>query len=123
MSVPEQPVAHPPDVEHEGAVTARGKPAPQARGVRVERPRLPERLESPHLAQELLLREDARGVRRELEQQLVLLRRQVDAGAVDGDPPRRPVDLDLADLEAVDDERLGSPQDRPDPSQQGLVSQ
>src|SRR5919206_2226783 len=112
MSVSEQPVAHPPDVDHERSFACSGEPSAQAGGVRIECPRLAERLEAPDLAQQLLLGEDADRVGRELEQQFVLLRGQVDTHAVDGYAPRRAIDLDLADLEAVGGERLGSPQHR-----------
>src|ERR671935_249580 len=59
MSVLEQPVAHPPHVEHERSVALGGEPAAQPGGVRVERAGAAERLEAPHVAQELLLGEHA----------------------------------------------------------------
>src|SRR5919108_5145763 len=111
MSVSEQPVAHPPDVENERsvAVADSGEPPSQTGRVRVECARTSERLKAPYLAEELLLREDARGIRGQLEQQLVFLGGQVDSLAADGHAPRRAVDLDVADLEAIGGQRLRPP--------------
>src|ERR671929_1171348 len=99
MSVFEQPVAHPPDVDDERTSAGAGELAAQAGRVRVQGARLADRAEAPDLAQQLFLREDAARLRCELEQQLVLLRRQVDPLAADRDatgeggafpaPPRR----------------------------------
>ena len=57
--------------------------APKARGVRVERPRPCGRAVVPHLVQQLLLREHTLGLARELNEQLVLLLREMDPPAAD----------------------------------------
>ncbi len=54
-------------------------------------------------------------------QQLVLLRREHDALAADGDPPRRAVDLDLPRFETLDLGRRHAPQDRADARDQLVV--
>src|ERR671933_1337705 len=96
MSVFEQPVAHPPHVEDERPVASSGELAAKAGRMRIQSSRLTERAEAPDLPQELLLREDAARLRGELQEQLVLLRRQVDPLAADGDAAGRPVDLERA---------------------------
>ena len=57
--------------------------AAKTRGVRVERPRPRRRAVLPHLVEELLLREHALGLARELDEELVLLLGQVDSPAAD----------------------------------------
>src|SRR5438105_4029198 len=123
MSVFEQPVAHPPYVEDERPFAASGELAAKAGRVRVERPRLAERAEAPDLAQELLFREDAARIGGELQEQLVLLRGQVDPPAADRDAAGRPVDLDRADADEVGDGRRRPPQDRPDAREQLVVEE
>src|SRR6266545_8282201 len=73
-----QPVAHPPHVDDDGAGAYGRELPPQARGVRVERSRSTKRAEAPDLTQKLLLREHARRIGHQLEQELVLLARQRD---------------------------------------------
>src|SRR5919204_5230696 len=123
MSVFEQPVAHPPHVEDEGPVASSGELAAKAGRVRVQGPRLAERAEAPDLAQELLLREDAVRLRGELQEQLVLLRRQVDPLAADRDAAGRPVDLERADAHEVRDDWRRPPQDGSDAGQQLVVEE
>src|SRR2546423_520145 len=77
-----------------------------------------DRAKAPDLAQQLLLREDAARLGGELQQQLVLLRRQVDPLAADRDAAGRPVDLERADAHEVRDDRRRPPQDGPDAGQQ-----
>src|SRR5438270_1433836 len=119
----EQPVAHPPHVEHERSLAGRGELPAQSRGVRIERSRPAERAEAPHFAEELFFREHAVGLRGELEEQLVLLRRQVDARPADGDPARRPVDLDLPDLKPLGRRRRRPAQDGSDPREELVVKE
>src|SRR5438105_672747 len=123
MSVFEQPVAHPPHVEDERPFAASGELAAKAGRVRVERPRLAERTEAPDLAQELLLREDAVRFRGELQEQLVLLRRQVDPRTAYRDATGRPVDLERADADEVRGDRRRPPQDGSDAGQQLVVEE
>ena len=60
-------VAHPPDVDDEAAVGAERELPPEARRVRVERPRAAERPVAPDVAQQLVLREDPLRLRGERE--------------------------------------------------------
>jgi hypothetical protein len=80
------------------------------------------RAKAPDLAQQLLLREDAAGLGGELQQQLVLLRRQVDPPASDRHAAGRPVDLERADAHEVRDDRRRPPQDGSDAGEQARVS-
>ena len=73
----DEPVADAPDVD-DVAVAARAELAPQAAGVRVERPRRADRALAPDRAQQLGLREDARRIAGEDAQQRELLRAQVE---------------------------------------------
>src|SRR5919199_2043784 len=123
MSVFEQPVAHPPHVDDERPSAAAGELAAQAGRVRVQGPRLADRAEAPHVAQQLFLREDAARLRRKLERQLVLLRRQVDALAADRDATGRPVDLERADVDEVRNDRRRPPQDGSDARQQLVIQE
>ena len=62
-----------------------------------------ERPVAPHLAEQLLLRPHAVRLRRELRDELELLRRQEHRRVADVDAPRRPVDDEVAG----DDDVLG----------------
>jgi len=53
--------------------------------VRVERPRAPLRAEAPDVTEQLLLAEDAVGLLGERDEELVLLRRELDRAARDPD--------------------------------------
>src|SRR5438034_11291025 len=68
----QQAIPHAPDVDDEGPRIDGVEPAAQARRVRVERSRPSQRPESPDLAEELLLREDALRLGSELHEQLEL---------------------------------------------------
>src|SRR3954447_25378291 len=93
--VAEQPVAHAPHVLDEGPARARlTELAPEPRRVRVERPRARRRLVLPDLVEQLAFREDALGLPREPQQQLVLLLREQDSYAVDAHVARAGVDAD-----------------------------
>jgi hypothetical protein len=94
-----EPVAHTPAVHDERAESGRGELPPQPRGVRVERARAAERAEAPDLPKQLLLREYPRGLREELQQELVLLACELDTLAAHRDSARRGVDVDGASLE------------------------
>src|ERR687888_1943871 len=109
MSVSEKPVAYPPHVEDERPFACPRELAAQARRVGIERPGLAERLEAPDLAQELLLRKDPARIGGQLQEQLVLLRGQVDPLPADRDPAGRPVDLDVAHTHEVWRRRRGPP--------------
>ena len=90
--------------------------------MRLERPRRHVRPESPDVAQQLLAREDAVGVGRELHEQSELLRRQVDVLAVRHNPPRHAVDGERPDVEPFDTWRA-APQQRVDAREQLLVDE
>src|SRR6266511_2410714 len=89
--VVQQAVADAPDVQHEQAVAWRGELATQPRGVRVERACPAKRSEAPDVSEQLLLREHTFRIRHELEQKLVLLARQRNRDAADGDTSGRAV--------------------------------
>ena len=89
--------------------------------MRVEGARSAEGHEAPHLAEQLLLREHARGVGRELGQQLELLRGKRDREAVDGDSTRRAVEGDGPGRESLPQFRLRPPEHRVDPRDELLV--
>src|SRR5581483_1903953 len=93
---------------------------PQPRRVRVERPRARPGPEAPDVAEQLVLREHAMRVRGEVEEQLVLLLREIDTPALEGDETGA----------AVDDERprdewrrggAGAAQHRPHPLDELVV--
>src|SRR5919204_1031200 len=117
----EQPVAPPPDVDHETAVPGGLQLPPQARGVRVQRPRSAERPEAPDLAQQFLLREHTLRVGHQLDEQLVLLAGESGRSAVDRDAPRCPVELDRPGLDDGVRGRRRPSQDGADPGEQLLV--
>src|SRR5439155_7157540 len=71
------------------------------RRVRVERPGAAERDIAPDVAEKLLLLEDARGIGRELDEQLELLAGERDTPIVDRRPPRRRVDDEAGRREAL----------------------
>src|SRR5262245_14062968 len=89
--------------------------------MRVQRAGAPRRAKAPHVPQQLVLREDAARVAGELQQQLVLLRRQDDPPAGNGDAPRRAVDLDRAGGQPFGLGRRGPAQDGADPRDQLVV--
>ena len=55
----EQPITNPPDVDDVAVVLSDAQLLPEARGMGFQSPCAPERTESPDLAEELFLREDA----------------------------------------------------------------
>src|ERR1041385_9485439 len=77
------------DIEHAILGASDCELASQARRVRVQRARSAQGDEAPDLAEQLLLGEDARGIRGELRDELELLRGERDREAVDGDAARR----------------------------------
>jgi hypothetical protein len=89
--------------------------------MRVERPRAPERPETPHIPQQLFLREHACRVRHQLQEQLVLLACQRYGRAVDADGPGCEVGRDRPRAQDLVSGGRCSPQHRPDPRQQLLV--
>jgi hypothetical protein len=77
--------------------------------------------EAPHLAEELLLREDARRIRQQLQQELVLLPRERDGGVADGDAPGRKVRRDRPGAPHLVRGRRGAAEHGADAGQQLLV--
>ena len=90
----------------------------------VERARVPERLAPPHASHQLLAREHSRRVAGECDQQVVLLRRQLDRAVGHPHPPRADIDRDRT---RAHDPRapaqLGAPQHRRDPGPQFRVGE
>ena len=89
-----EPVADAPDVDHQllGAVAA--QLAPQAGSVAVERAGVPERLRAPDRAHQLRAREHPGRLAGERDQQVVLLRRQLDRAVEHTDLAGADVDHD-----------------------------
>ena len=86
-----EPVADAPAVDDE-ATALRVELAPQPARVRVERARAAGRAEAPDVAQQLVLGEDPRRLRRQRPQQLELLVRELDLATGDRDLAGRRVD-------------------------------
>jgi hypothetical protein len=86
-SLPEsgQAVADAPDVPDVDRVSVSVQLPSQAARVRVERAGAPRRVEAPDAPQKLLLLEDPFGILRERDEQLVVLRRELDRFAAHGD--------------------------------------
>ena len=114
----DQPVAHAPDVDHE-AVAAAAELVAQPARVRVQRAGAAQRPEAPDRAQELVLREHARGVGGQRAHERELLLGELDRRAAQPDDPRRRVDFELADAQASRaPAHVGAPQQSLDPRAQ-----
>ena len=85
-----------PHVHDEAILRIEAQFLPYARGVRLECPRPPERAEVPDVPQQLFLRPDSVRLRRELRDELELLRGEQHQRVADVDAPRRPVDDEVA---------------------------
>src|SRR5919206_29777 len=108
----EQAVPDTPDVENAVLGAGLGELAPEPGGMRIERPGPSERPEAPDVAKELLLGEDARGLGRQLHQQLVLLGRERDRQAVHGYAAGRAIDRDRTRGKPLARRRVRPPQHR-----------
>src|SRR5919198_5501802 len=74
---PNQPIADAPDVEHVGRLRRSVQLPAQPARMGVQRSSSSERAEAPHVAEELLLLEDALRILCERDEKLVLLRREL----------------------------------------------
>src|SRR6266849_3258709 len=107
-------VPHPPGVHDPAGQAGGGELAAHTRGVRLERPRRYVAAVAPDVAQQLLAREHALRIGRELQQQRVLLRREDDVDTARHDAPCGAVDHELTEVEQLRP-RWPPPKHRTDP--------
>ena len=91
--------------------------------MRVERSRAARGPEAPDVAEQLLLAVDALGILGERDQQVELLRGELDDGAADADEARGQVDLEVAHGEARVTRAGGAPEDGAHARDQLLVDE
>src|SRR5207237_10879437 len=98
-------VANAPHVHDPAGEPGRVELPPDAGGVRLQRPRRDIRAEAPDVAQQLLAGEDPIRIGGELDEERVLLRRELDLPPCHCDTARRAVDGERPDLRELDARR------------------